>query len=89
VNGKPIPHTLYNTLHVPDAINNLWSIGKFDEGDGKTQFNGSKCELINAQGRLIGTGNKKNRLYILDAYTQVQGESSNIATSPPTWLDWH
>ncbi|TDL22957.1 hypothetical protein BD410DRAFT_680168, partial [Rickenella mellea] len=89
VNGRPIPHTLRNTLHVPDAKNNLWSIGKFDEAGGKTQFMSNKCKLISAQGHHIGTGMKKDRLYYLDAYTLPSGESANLATTPLNWDEWH
>ena len=50
VNNISIPHTLHNVLHVPEHVDNLGSIGRFDDAGWKALFKDNKCTLLNWHG---------------------------------------
>ena len=92
VEGKIIPHRLSNVLHVPNAANCLLSGTRFDEGGGTFIGGNGKCSLKDRNGRVVGTGNKTERLYLLDARAQLLGqERTNYASTSQkrTWDQWH
>jgi len=90
-NGKTFDHQLRNTLYTPDAPNCLLSFSRFDDTNGKVDFNDGMCWLKNRDGKVIGKGYKHQWLYLLTARAilPVQ-ERSNYATSKKiTWYEWH
>ena len=92
VNGKIIPHQLSNVLHVPNVANCLFSGTQFDDSGGTFIGGNGKCVFKDKTGRVVGTGNKTDRLYLLDARAQLLGqERTNYAstTQKQTWDQWH
>ncbi|KZT61116.1 hypothetical protein CALCODRAFT_406968, partial [Calocera cornea HHB12733] len=71
VNGQTVTHTLKDVLHALNTLNSLLSAGRFDDTGGKIRFSASQCELRNAKGILVGTGQKTNRLYLLNAKAEL------------------
>ena len=91
VNGSIISHQLRDTLHVPDGPNCLLSLSRFDKGGRKVEFGNQKCYLKDPNGKTVGEGSQKHRLYLLHARAQLPGqERANYAAVPkPTWDQWH
>ena len=92
VNGKIITHQLSNVLHVPNAANCLLSGTQFDESGGIFKGGNGKCVLRDETEKIVGRGNKINRLYLLDARAQLLGqERTNYTntTQKQTWDQWH
>ena len=92
VRGKIIPHQLSNVLHVPNVASCLLSGTQFDEGGGTFIGGNGKCSLKDRNGRVVGTGNKTERLYLLDARAQSLGQERNNYASTSqkrTWDQWH
>ena len=48
---------LQKVLHVPNLTSNLASVSMIVKGGNKVVFLGNKCEVFNAQDKLILTGN--------------------------------
>jgi hypothetical protein len=55
---KTFTHQLRNTLYMPDAPNCLLSLSRFDDMNGKVDFNDGMCWLKNKDGKVIGKGYK-------------------------------
>ena len=72
--GKTFTHQLCNTLYTPDAPNCLLSLSRFDDTNGKVDFNDGKCWLKNTDGQVIGKGFKHQRLYLLAARATLPGQ---------------
>src|SRR5882762_10946478 len=91
VNGQTIPHRLQDVLYIPEAGNSLLSISRFDESGGDITFKAGTCRLSDKVKRLVGTGVKSGRLYLLDTRAQLnRNECANIAaTQKPSWDEWH
>ena len=92
VDGKIIPPRLSNVLYVPNAANCLLSGTRFDDSGGIFTGGNGKCILKDKNGRIVGRGNKVDRLYLLDARAQLLGqERTNYAntTQKRTWDQWH
>ena len=91
VNGKTLLHHLKETLHVPGAPNNLYSVSRLDEGGGGTMFKGGECFLKEKGGSVVGLGTKRNRLYVLKAQTKTLTKQSALLSSPAklTWNQLH
>ena len=71
MDGKIIPHRLSNVLYVPNAANCLLSGTRFDDAGGEFTGGNGKCVLKDKTGRVVGTGSKIDRLYLLDARAQL------------------
>jgi hypothetical protein len=91
IDGKLIWHTLQEVLHTPDAKNCPLSISHFDVGGGDILFKDRKAISQNKNSETIGIGKVKNRLYLLDAQAELQGqERVNFAsTQKLSWDQWH
>ena len=91
VSGKTLTHKLKNVLYIPEAPNCLLSVSQLDENDGKIIFHKRKCQLENKEGNIIGHGQMKGRLYLLDAkLIQTSQEVSHYASPPKiTWGQLH
>ena len=91
VSGKTLTHKLKNVLYIPEAPNCLLSVSRLDENDGKIIFHKRKCQLENKEGNIIGHGQMKGRLYLLDAkLIQTSQEVSHYASPPKiTWDQLH
>ncbi|KAJ8592451.1 hypothetical protein M405DRAFT_701309, partial [Rhizopogon salebrosus TDB-379] len=91
VKDKNITVTLNDVLYAPKAVNNLFSISRLDEHGGRAHIHKGKIALYNKNRRVIATGKRVDRLYLLDAYTKKQvSENSIIATEGAVnWEEWH
>ena len=88
--GKIIQHKLKDVIHIPEAPNSLLSISRFDESEGYVGFQNGTCRLYVKGDTLVGTGQKINRLYRLDARSRIRPpERANIATTKKSWDVWH
>ena len=97
------PHLyLLNVYLIPNLKLNLASIGQIcDSGDYLVMFSGSFCCVQDLQSqKLIGTGRRKNGLYILDelkvsvtaaaaATTTVDLSSFHLSPSSSSFYLWH
>ena len=89
VEGKEIRHCMKDVLHVPEAPNCLLSVSRFEEAGGSIVFKDGKCSLRTRDGRLVGCGSRKGRLYLLDAQAVVAQGYAHIAKIGTSWNDWH
>ena len=99
IDGKETMHTLKDVLHAPSAANGLVSVGRFDSTGGRSEFYGGKCYLKDNNGKLMGTGNLKQKIYLLKARAEiankflqeVKNKNKTFATNvkKPTWAEWH
>src|ERR1700759_1352396 len=64
VNGKTVPHTLRDVLHVPHATNCLVSVSRHDPAGCSAEFRDRGCTLKDKSGRIVGKGILKNKLYL-------------------------
>ena len=89
--GKVFSHQLRNTLYVPNATNCLLSLGRFEEGGGKVEFEEGQCWMKDKDRLVVGKGYRNQRLYVLAAHaTQLGQERTNyVSTTRPTWDQWH
>ncbi|KAH0580584.1 hypothetical protein H2248_002077 [Termitomyces sp. 'cryptogamus'] len=55
-----------SALHTPDLSANLISIRKFDNLGFSMVFKGRRASFFDPSGRTFMTGEKKNRMYLLD-----------------------
>ena len=89
VEGKKIQHRMKDVIYVPEAPNCLLSVSRFEEAGGSIVFKDGKCSLRTRNGRLVGCGTRKGRLYLLDAQALVAQEYAHIAKVGTSWNDWH
>ena len=91
VNGNVIRHHLINVFHIPEAQNNLISLGRIDDGGGHVTFQKGKCLIRDKDDNIIGIGHKTNKLYKLEARAiQLNQERTNYASSAKLgWDQWH
>ena len=100
VNGKSIPHTLSDVLHVPDAANCLVSVSRHDAAGHTAEFCDSGCTLKDKSGRVVGKGQLKNRLYLLFARvnntncvslqgSETRGQTNQVSNDKASWEEWH
>jgi hypothetical protein len=67
-------HTLKDVLHTPNVVNCLLSITKLDNAGGTVEFGGGKCVLKDSTQRIIGTGRKDNKPFVLDTRAELKSE---------------
>ena len=91
INGEVLTHRLLNVLHVPEALNELVSVGRFIESGGSVTFQNGKCKLHSPDKKLVGTGEAVGKLFRLDAKVRMpSNEKSNLAKSKKlSWTSWH
>jgi transposase InsO family protein len=91
VNGTIIPHKLQDVWHIPEAKNCLVLQGRFDDSGGSVHLKNGKVELYNKNGKIVGQGVKRGRLFILNARAQIPSqERINYAASHKlSWNKWH
>jgi hypothetical protein len=89
--GKEFIHHLRNVLYTPDAPNCLLSLSRIDDSGGRVDFGDGKCWIKNKDGKVVGMGDKHQRLYLLKARAILEEpEHSNYAsTRKLTWDQWH
>lgn len=76
-------------LHMPELAANLISIGKFDDLGFSVTFKGGKANFTNPAERTFMTGEKRNRMYLLELQgTQGEGTAhcqvpiASVASAP-------
>ncbi|KAJ3499572.1 hypothetical protein NLJ89_g10085 [Agrocybe chaxingu] len=90
VNGKTLRHQLRDVLHVPEAPNCLYLVSRLDESGGFAELKQGMATIRSKDGKVVGVGQKKDRLYVLKARAQLQTEKANLAASPKlTWDQIH
>ena len=90
VDGKEYIHHLRNTLYTPNAPNCLVSLSRLDDASGKVEFDKGMCWIKSRDGKVVGTGQKHHRLYLLQARAILSKEQANLATTGKhTWDQWH
>jgi gag-polypeptide of LTR copia-type len=72
VDGKTVKHHLKDVFHIPEVPNCLLSSTRFDDTGGETKTKKGRLFLYNKDSKLVGTGQKVNRLWKLDARAQLQ-----------------
>ena len=90
VNGKKILHTLRDVLHVPNAENNLVSIGRIDASGNRMVFGEGNCQIMH-KGHVVGEGKLTRNLYLLRAKAQEWSERAMVAKEGEneSWDEWH
>ena len=89
VKGKILSHKLQHVLYLPDAPNCLISVSRFDEKGGRAVFHKGECFLEGKDKSIIGRGQMRGRLYLLDATVNKSNKSSLYASSPKlSWDQW-
>lgn len=73
IKGKGDTQLLNNVYHVPKLTYGLISIGKLDEEIYTTTFENGKVVIYNKQNKVLLTGTKVNKLYVLDKYYRDLG----------------
>ena len=86
INKNKIQIVLSNVLYVPSAPNNLFSVTRLEELEGRAIMGNSFIRLYDKNELLIVIGKKKDQLYLLDAKAQPV-EIKEMALY--TWADWH
>jgi transposase InsO family protein len=91
INGKTRLLNLKSVLHIPDAPNNLVSIGRLEDAGGWMKIKTRRLTLMNGQDETIATGNYVNRMYLLDAESVQPKEEALVASSKETvtWEELH
>ena len=83
-------HKLQHVLYLPDAPNCLISVSRFDEKGGRAVFHKRECFLEGKDKSIIGHGQMRGRLYLLDATVNKSNKSSLYASSHKlSWDQWH
>jgi transposase InsO family protein len=83
---------LNDTLYVPEARENLISLGRIDSVRGKSVCANGKIHIYDSDRRTIATGTRKNNLYYIDVITDNEQEQANLALKMKytyTWEEWH
>ena len=86
INNNKIQIVLSNVLYVPSAPNNLFSMTRLDELEGRVVMGNEIVRLYDKNKLLIAISKKKDRLYLLDAKAQPVEMKE---TALYTWVDWH
>lgn len=91
VDGKEFIHQLRDTLYTPNAPNCLLSLSRLDDAGGKVAFDKGMCWIKDKDLKVVGIGDKHQRLYLLRARAILHGqERANYAsTGGLTWDQWH
>jgi hypothetical protein len=93
--GKSTTTALHDTLYAPEAVNNLFSISRVDDAGGSSNFANGKVEIRDKQGHVTLQGEKRYRLYWLDAKAKLEVNQVNVADSKGSiedinsWKSWH
>ena len=88
---------LRDVLHTPDATNCLVSVSRHDAVGGIAEFCDRGCTLRDKNGKVVGKGILKNKLYLLfacinNSNVSLQGletQEQTSQTSDVTWEEWH
>ena len=82
---------LSDVLYVPDARENLLSLGRIDAAGGRTMCANQTIYIYNPQHQLIATGHLRDHLYYLQGRID-RPDLTHVAKTinhPCTWADWH
>ena len=82
---------LTNTLHVPEARENLLSLGRIDNTGGRIVCANGQMTMYDSTSNKIAVAHMQRSLYYLDVRTEIH-HSSNIAMKIKrtwTWEEWH
>ena len=83
---------LHNMLHVPEACENLLSLGHIDGVGGSSICTNGILKVHDRNGQLIVQGKWCNNLYYLDTHTKHVIEYTNVAIKLKrsySWEQWH
>ena len=92
MDNRTIPVRLTNTLYVPEARENLISLGRIDGVGGKSVCANGKIHIYDSDRRPIAVGTRKHNLYYIDVTTSTKREQANLTLkikNSYTWLEWH
>jgi hypothetical protein len=78
---------LTDTLYIPDARENIISLGRIDSIGGRAICGYGKIHIYDQQRRTIAIGTKKHNIYYLDAGTKTVPEQANVAIKIKKY--WH
>ena len=79
---------LNDVLYVPTLSHNLLSVSKATSNIKSTVFTNTGCEFVNAENKVVATGNKIDRLYYLNCSQTQQAAVAQNGSLPPEKL-WH
>ena len=83
---------LHDVLYVPEARENLLSLGRLDSKGAKIICGNGELNVWDINSKQILHAKKKANLYYLDIKTQTQAERSYLAVrlkTGYTWVEWH
>lgn len=89
---KTISIRLSGTLYVPEARDNIMSLGRIDAVGGQSICGDGAINIFDSHKRKVACGKRKHNLYYLDASTETTGDDTNIASQLKThytWAQWH
>ena len=90
--SRDVTTRLHDVLHIPEAHENLLSLGRIDGVGGSSICTNGILKVHDQNGQLIAQGKRRNNLYFLDAHTKCAIEHTNIAIKLKrsyTWEQWH
>ena len=90
--SRDVTTRLHDVLHIPEACENLLSLGRIDGIGGSSICTNGILKVHDQNGQLIAQGKRHNNLYYLDAHTKCAIEHTNIAIKLKrsyTWQEWH
>ena len=82
---------LTRVLYVPEACQNLISIGRIDSAGGRVTCEGGQMFLRDSRNKPLAVATLKDGLYYLDRRTMSQNEANLAITVKHawTWEEWH
>ena len=92
INRHTVQIWLKNTLYVPEARENLISLGRIDSVGGQAICANGKIHIYDSNKHIIGIGIRKHNLYYMDVNTVEPKEQSYLAIkikNKYTWAEWH
>ena len=85
-NGHISQLVFKGALHTPELSANLISIGKFDDLGFSVVFKGGRASFVDPKGKTFMSGEKKNRMYLLNLHPVLSTSASinsTLATPAP------
>jgi transposase InsO family protein len=91
VNDEQYMLHLTRVLYVPEARQNLISVGRIDSAGGRVICNSGQMSLRDSKDKPLAIATLKDGLYYLDRRTMPQNEASIAITIKGawTWEEWH
>jgi len=83
---------LLEALYVPEARDNLLSLGRIDRAGGTSSCGNGEITIYNKDRKKIAYGRRKYNLYYLNIHTEYSTEKAQLAVKLKksyTWAEWH